>query len=45
VLSGEVDQLSEDEEPYSVDADGLRRFLEEEVLPWFDTRRKELANP
>ena len=44
VLSGEVDQLSEDEEPYTVDADGLRRFLEEEVLPWFDTRRKELAN-
>jgi hypothetical protein len=44
VLSGEVDQLSEDEEPYTVDAAGLRRFLEEEVLGWFDTRRKELAN-
>ena len=23
---------------------GLRRFLETEVLPWFDTRKKELAN-
>jgi hypothetical protein len=45
VLSGEVDQLSGDEEPYyTVDAAGLRRFLEEEVLPWFDTRRKELVN-
>jgi hypothetical protein len=44
ILSGELDQLSEDEEAYSIDAGGLRRFLEEEVLPWFDTRRKELAN-
>jgi hypothetical protein len=44
MLSGEVDQLSEDEEPYTEDAAGLRRFLEEEVLPWFDTRRKELVN-
>ena len=43
VLSGEVDQLSEDE-PYTTDATGLSRFLEEEVLPWFDMRRKELAN-
>jgi hypothetical protein len=23
---------------------GLRRFLEDEVLPWFDNRKKELAN-
>jgi hypothetical protein len=44
VLSGEVDQLSEDDQPYTADADGLRRFLEEEILPWFDTRRKELKN-
>jgi hypothetical protein len=24
--------------------EGLRRFLEDEVLPWFETRKKELAN-
>ncbi len=24
--------------------EGLRRFLESEVLPWFETRKKELAN-
>jgi len=26
------------------DADGLRLFLETEVLPWFETRKIELAN-
>jgi len=25
-------------------ADGLRQFLEAEVLPWFETRKIELAN-
>ena len=34
----------EDEAPAVADAGGLRRFLEAEVLPWFETRRKELAN-
>jgi len=24
--------------------EGLRRFLQDQVLPWFDTRRNELAN-
>ena len=24
--------------------EGLRRFLEGDVLPWFDNRKKELAN-
>jgi hypothetical protein len=24
--------------------EGLRRFLKGEVLPWFDNRKKELAN-
>jgi hypothetical protein len=28
----------------TTDATGLSRFLEEEVLPWFDMHRKELAN-
>jgi hypothetical protein len=26
------------------DAENLRRFLEGEVLPWFENRKKELAN-
>jgi hypothetical protein len=27
----------------TADAEGLRRFVEEEVLPWFESRNKELA--
>src|SRR5208283_4184406 len=37
-------ELDEGEEPATADAEGLRRFLEVEVLPWFKARRKELAN-
>jgi len=37
-------ELDEGEEPATADAEGLRRFLEGEVLPWFKARRKELAN-
>src|ERR1700722_9452579 len=36
--------LEEDEEPATADAEGLRRFLEGEVLQWFEARKKELAN-
>jgi hypothetical protein len=32
------------QEPATADVDGLRRFLESDVLPWFETRKKELAN-
>ncbi len=39
-----LDEFGEDEEPPTTDAEGLRRFLESEVLPWFDSRRVELAN-
>jgi len=35
--------LEEDEELFTADAEGLRRFLEGEVLPWFEARKKELA--
>jgi hypothetical protein len=31
-------------EPATADEAGLRRFLEGEVLPWYETREKELAN-
>jgi hypothetical protein len=43
-LVSDPDELEEDEEPPTADAKGLRRFLEEEVLPWFENRKKELAN-
>jgi hypothetical protein len=36
--------LEQGEEPATADADGLRCFLEEEVLPWFENRKKELAS-
>ena len=43
-LARDPAELEEDEEPATADAEGLRRFLENEVLPWFETRKKELAN-
>ena len=43
-LARDPAELEEDEEPFTADAEGLRRFLEGEVLPWFEARRKELAN-
>jgi hypothetical protein len=44
LLAHDPDELEEDEAPATADADGLRRFLETEVLSWFETRKKELAN-
>lgn len=44
VLARDPDELEEDEAPATADAEGLRRFLEAKVLPWFETRNKELAN-
>jgi hypothetical protein len=44
VLTSDPDELEEDEEPATADTDGLRRFLDEQVLPWFENRKKELAN-
>ena len=38
------EELEEDEAPLSADAESLRRFIEEHVQPWFETRRKELSN-
>ena len=43
VLASDPEELEEDEEPATADVEGLRRFLEEEVLPWFENRKKELA--
>ena len=44
MLARDSDELADDEEPATADADSLRRFLETEVLPWFEGRKKELAN-
>jgi hypothetical protein len=43
-LACDPDELGEGEEPATADVEGLRRFLEGEVLPWFENRKKELAN-
>jgi hypothetical protein len=44
VLARDPEEMEEGEEPVSANVEGLRRFLEGEVLPWFENRRKELAN-
>jgi hypothetical protein len=43
-LASGSDELNEGEEPATADAEGLLRFLEADVLPWFEARRSELAN-
>jgi hypothetical protein len=43
-LARDPDELGEGEEPATADVESLRRFLESEVLPWFENRKKELAN-
>ena len=43
MLTRDPDELGEGEEPSKADVEGRRRFLEAEVLPWFENRRKELA--
>jgi hypothetical protein len=44
MLARKPDELDENEEPLTADVAGLRRFLENEVLPWFEGRKNELAN-
>ena len=44
VLARDPDEMEEGEESATADVEGLRRFLEGEVLPWFENRKKELAN-
>ncbi len=44
VLARDPDELEQGEDPATADAEGLRRFLEAEVLPWFEARKKELAH-
>jgi hypothetical protein len=44
ILARKPDELEEGEAPATADATGLYGFLENKVLPWFETRRKEMAN-
>jgi hypothetical protein len=44
VLARDPDEMEDGEEPTTADVEGLRSFIEGEVLPWFDNRKKELAN-
>ncbi len=44
ILAREPEELDEGDEPATADRDGLRRFIEGEVLPYFENRKKELAN-
>ena len=37
------DELEEDEEPATADVAGLRRFLDDKVLPWFEERKEEIG--
>ena len=43
-LGWEPDDYDKDQTPYRADADSLRRFLESEVLPWYEKRELELDN-
>ena len=43
MLAREPDELEENEEPFTADVEGLRRFLEAKVFPWFENRKKELG--
>jgi hypothetical protein len=44
LLARDPDELGGGEEPATADVEALRRFLEGEVLPGFENRKKELAN-
>jgi hypothetical protein len=41
-LSWGPDDYGEDQTPYRADAESLKGFLEDEVLPWYEKRRQEL---
>jgi hypothetical protein len=43
-LARKPDELDDGEKAATADSDGLRGFLEGEVLPWLENRKKELAN-
>ena len=44
MLSRDPEDFDEGETPFTPDADGLRRFIERDLRPWYVQRRKELEN-
>ena len=44
ILSRNSEDFDEDEEPLTADADGLHRFIEGDLRPWYVQRRKQLEN-
>ena len=44
LISRDPDELEEGEDPVTADAEGLRRFITDQVMPWFDKQRTELTN-
>lgn len=42
-LALKADELEEDEEPATADVEGLRRFLDGKILPWFEKRKEEIG--
>ncbi len=44
LIARDPDDLEEDEEPATTDTEGLCRFLEHQMLPWFDKQREELVH-
>jgi hypothetical protein len=42
MLRRHPDKFEEDEELYTADPESLRRFLKNEVMPWYERRRQEL---
>jgi hypothetical protein len=43
-LGRDPEEFDEDEKPLTADIEGLRRFLEQEVMPTYEIRKRELAN-
>jgi hypothetical protein len=43
-LGRNADDYDEGQTPYGADAESLRRFLEAEILPWYEKRRQELEH-
>jgi hypothetical protein len=44
MISRDPEDFDEDEEPFTADVEGLRRFIEKDLRPWYVQRRKELEN-
>ena len=40
----QLEDYDEEQEPYSANAESLRRFIEDEVLSWYEKRQRELEN-